>query len=121
MPYYEIEVSLLKDEGSGKAVGVNLVAQSQTEAELFCASFPPRYLSGEAKVTVEGVNLHFEHPVRPDFIVKIPDADALALNETFTSDSIELGVFRTGALTPGFAILPKDKTDQVREVKVELD
>ncbi len=114
MAYIEATCSLLKKDG--QLIGVSLVAEPQTEAEIFCASFPKK-LSDEKDQAQIGIRndtqLTFIHPKEGEVSFALPDDDIEAVRQLITGKSGNLGLYRDGFMTPGFKIALQDDEKNV--------
>ena len=107
MARFETDFEVLKNE-AGEVNGFSLVAQPQTEAEVFCSTFPKALVAGKADIKFEGEEIVFNHPTC-DFkgrcAHKLDVADAALLQELL-SGKRKLKLEHAGILTPGFKIVP---------------
>lgn len=102
---FDTEFEVLEVEG--RVIGFSLVARPQTEAEIFCATFPAELAEGDAEICFENDEIVFSHPncqyqgrcahkVEPDKLEE--------LKKLLSGDS-KLSLQRAGVLTPGFKIV----------------
>lgn len=89
----------------GKLIGISLVAEPQTEAEMFCSSFPKQLTKRKGRIIVLLGKVAFINPMERAFVLfAIEDEDASNLNSMLHDESITLGLYNDGILTPGFKI-----------------
>lgn len=115
MSYIEVDCSLIKYEG--QVIGVSLIADAQTEAEMFCNSMPRQLVDGKADIKFEDGRVTFVNPGEGQVAFIINKQDAQALQDLLSRDT-GLAIYKDGLLTPGFKIVPW----QMAEVgeKIEL-
>lgn len=102
MSYIEADCSLIKKDG--QIIGVSLVAQPQTEAEMFCGSMPKQLVDGKGDIKFEDGKVTFVNPREGEVSFSIENGDASALQSILNGDK-KLGLYRDGFLTPGFKIV----------------
>ena len=107
MAHPEIEFCIIRDDKE-KIVGFSLVAESQTEAEYFCAKFPKALAEERAKIWFKKGTILFEDPEEGTSSFEIGEKDAKILK-----DFIEVkgeykgsryGLYLDGFLAPGFKL-----------------
>ncbi|MFC1629765.1 hypothetical protein ACFL11_00875 [Patescibacteria group bacterium] len=122
---FEIDFSLLADE-EGRIVGISLVAQPQTEAEIFCSSFPGALIDEKASIGIEGSDemgkrVDFNHPTcafAGTYSVDVTPEQAETI-KTLLADDDNLALCRDGAMTPGFKIVLLKEKDK-RQIRVKV-
>src|SRR6056297_1198022 len=106
MARFETDFEILKNE-AGEVNGFSLIAQPQTEAEVFCSTFPKALVGGKADIKFENDEIVFDHP-NCDFsgrcAHKLDTSDIVLLQELL-SGKRQLKLERAGFLTPGFKIV----------------
>ena len=104
---FETDFEVFKNE-AGEVNGFSLIARPQTEAEVFCSTFPKALVGGKADIKFEDDEIVFDHP-NCDFLGrcahKLDTADIVPLQELL-SGKRQLKLERAGFLTPGFKIVP---------------
>ena len=104
MSRFEMEFEVLKDE-TGATNGFSLVSQPQTEAEIFCSTFPKALVGGKADIRFEGEEIVFDHLTEGKYAHKLSAEDTASLRELL-SGKRQLKLERAGFLTPGFKMIP---------------
>ncbi len=103
MSYIEADCSLIKK--NGRLVGLSLVAQPQSEAEIFCNSMPKQLVEGSGNIKLGNGKLTFVNSNKDEVSFAISDDDATAVHELLTGKNGELEIHRDGFFTPGFRIV----------------
>jgi len=100
--YIEADCFLIKK--GGQIIGISLIAQPQTEAEMFCASMPKQIVDGGGDIKFEDGKITFVNPCEGDVSFSIKSEDASALRAILNGNR-QLGLYRDGMLTSGFKIV----------------
>lgn len=104
MSYIEADCSLIKN--NGEIIGVSLIPQYQTEAQMFCASIPRQLVNGGGDIKFEDGKITFVNPDEGEVSFTIENDDASALQAVFNGGQ-ELGLYSDGIDQPGFKIVLK--------------
>ena len=114
MAYYEIDFCIIRDEG-GKIIGFSVVAQPQTEAEMFCGAFPKALFDNKADIIVEEETIVFKASENDKCSFDVGRQDAEILDNFLHCrgdyQGERLNLCRDGILTPGFKIVLKGMND----------
>ena len=106
MARFEVDFEVIKNE-NGEVQGLSLIAQPQTEAEVFCSTFPRALIDQKADIKFESDEIVFDHPTC-DFsgrcAHKVSETDSAALKELL-SGKHQLKLEKAGFFTPGFKIV----------------
>jgi len=106
MSTFETDFEVLKDE-AGNVNGFSLIAQPQTEAEVFCETFPKALMQHKADINFEGEEIVFDHPTcryQGRCAHKMDNAEGASLQE-FLCGEQKKKLERAGFLTSGFKIV----------------
>jgi len=106
MAKFEIDFEVIKNK-EGEVRGLSLIAQPQTEVEVFCSTFPKALVGREADIKFEDDEIVFNHPTC-DFsgrcAHKVSNADSVALQVLVSGKRHQLKLVKlekAGFLTPG--------------------
>ncbi len=125
MSKLEIDFKVLEDE-AGNVNGFSLIAQPDTQSEIFCSGFPKAFLEKRAEMELEGNNFIFDKKddsVQKIFIYELTIDDRSKLEELF-NEKYQFKFEKAGLLTPGFKVIFKKKerpVDIIREMNSGVD
>lgn len=110
MSNIEVVCSLIKNEG--KVIGLSLVAEFQTEAEMFCSALIRQIINSKEGISRGDDKICFflikygRHPTITEQVeFQIDDKDASDLFEAI-GPTKDVGLYKDGMLAPGFKMVP---------------
>lgn len=105
----DITLQVIRDE-QGKLKGFSLLAQSHTQSEIFCHTFPQAIRNGAAEICIDKDEIVFIHSAckeLPEFSSRLTDKDLADLEKLIEEKSQFTINQTTGKITSGFQIIFK--------------
>ncbi|HHE76854.1 MAG TPA: hypothetical protein ENL27_02645 [Candidatus Parcubacteria bacterium] len=112
----EVNCALIK-EGSG-LIGLSLISEPQTEAEIFCASMPNQLIKNQGSIELTEDGIRFINPRVGEVSFFVSPEDLKALRELFSGERGKIGILRDGFLTPGFKIVLVGKENAGQRIRL---
>jgi len=103
MNHCEINFEILRNNAK-KIIGIQLIAEPQTEAEYFCAKFPRGLMDKKSDIQFNDGKMILTHETEGEHEIELNESDLREIHELLNG-SKKKKLEKTAVLTPGFRII----------------